>query len=338
MNFLTLLKSFFWSQPMQVMAWAQISIACPMIRAVCTNDAASEADAVAAKLASQPFKVVFLTSVLNGFLANITQDQIQSSVPPVEKYLDWATAFWRALRGRNITPDFVVLDQEDWVKNYNYSIPADVIQAARWNRNIALRRGVYWPLADAYRKFIPLSNFGDSVSNGPPLMDQQGGLYPPSLDYSVAGVSSPDLYLRQEGWYFKGKSLTKDILWNNFIRNINNARACSDPFVPWISYPSWGGDNPPRKATTALQWTWAEQLKHLRATGVKQLLLWNPNMADTDIISAGMTSANARKVGSGTLGQLAMDSDTVTTGDVTTNYSDFLERLQADGLKPTPSF
>ncbi len=91
------------------------------------------------------------------------------------------------------------------------------------------------------------------------------------------------------------------------------------------SHPFYGGD----KGPDIDPWVWIELQKHLAASGVKEVLYWNPRTQhDYDAQSklAAQVWANLKPAEkSPKLPQMDWDANEITTGAVVTRYADFKE-------------
>jgi hypothetical protein len=332
------MKLLSWSKPtvsdpnIVSFAWANCDIGDPM----------ALAHSIVAQLNVSATKTVFCFHALNGFLANVSAASLQNGVPPVERYVSFFEAFWSALKRGGVTPDFVVVDIEDWPSDWQWGGSATLLQQAARNKGAAIRRAIWWPMTSVYRKFIPCSNFTDCVPSTGTVLDFNGWAYSPVPKdingYSVMGVSSPALYLFAQGNYYNQiNHFAHDILWNTFTMNLNNAKACSgSTIVPWIDYPSYGNQKAFRNAPNTVKWMWQQQLNHLAGMNLEYCLLWNADGgADDQTISISLAEANKLPGNNGPWPLSHMDDDTITTGAVTTKYSDFLAVLASDGLSPS---
>jgi hypothetical protein len=187
----------------------------------------------------------------------------------------------------------------------------------------ALRQTVSVTASKIFQVNIPATNYEDILPSFP-VYDLNSW---PLASAAMGSESSPSLYLSTSGNRYL--SLQKDARWNHFIDSLNQARSAirNGPVVPWIAYPSYGGDNLLHGGST---WLWREQIKHLNAMGVTQYLYFNAGslLSDDQYASKVFLSMQTPAIPpTQNYGVIPLDSASVTTGTVTTNYSDFLSNL-----------
>lgn len=191
----------------------------------------------------------------------------------------------------------------------------------------AATRSVYVATANcAFDKTIAASNYGDGAY-GFPMVDINNW---PMPKHMIGNWLSPCLYLWGYGQAFGpifGRK--KSPPWNGFVHCVNLLRSCMNAsayMIPWISYPSF--DEGGSSKTSVKRWLWVELLKHMRATGVKYVLYWNPwasQMLDDEKLASDTFSALAkvppvrRK-----LTEVPWDAEEVVTANVTTTYADYM--------------
>jgi hypothetical protein len=187
----------------------------------------------------------------------------------------------------------------------------------------ALRQTVSATANKVFQINIPVTNYQDLLPSFA-VYDQNGW---PFASAAVGSESSPSLYVTVTGNRYL--SLQKDARWNHFIDCLNQARSAirNGPVVPWVSYPSYGGDSLQHGGST---WLWRELIKHLNAMGIKQYLYFNSGdlLSDEQYASKVFQSMQTPD-GSPekSWGAIPLDSASVTTGTVTTTYTDFLSNL-----------
>lgn len=188
----------------------------------------------------------------------------------------------------------------------------------------ALRQTVMVTADSIFGENIPTTNYEDVL----PTFTVYDLNSWPLTSAAVSGQSSPCLYLSIDGNRYI--ALQKDVRWNHFIDSLNTARSAlrNGPVVPWISSPSNAGDGHPFIGST---WLWRQQILHLNAMGVSTYLYFNPTgsgLATDDAFASKTFQALQTVTGAATsYGPIPLDSDTVTTGTVTTRYTDFLANL-----------
>lgn len=157
----------------------------------------------------------------------------------------------------------------------------------------------------------------------------------PATQQQVSDWSSPATYVGMSGNRYNGvqAKLAKDQYWNRFIDCINAIRSTmgfNAQCIPWVSYRAWL--DPDKKASTQLQWLWNQLMLHAVGTGVDKFLFWNPKNAtgatatDADDVAMGdfIASVAQMPLVVRQLPEVQMDADSVTTGNLTTNYNDYM--------------
>jgi len=127
--------------------------------------------------------------------------------------------------------------------------------------------------------------------------------------------------------------------WKKMIWRLNQQRSASTAgsrVVPWIAPPGYGYNGADTWCPSAWlpfeKLLWRVKMRHLRALGVSDIILWNPdtnpNAADTDtFMDAYFGTATARSDVQMEVPATGIASDTITTNDRSTSY-DNLYRLQ----------
>lgn len=195
----------------------------------------------------------------------------------------------------------------------------------------ALRRLSLDSAKAVFNKSIPTTNYNDMLSSFT-VYDPNGW---PHAKHAIGTESSPALYLAAGGNRYT--FCKKDGRWNCFVNNVNviHSTIANGPIVPWLTSPSWNGDSP----TGGSRWLWTEQLRHLNAVGVSTYLLFNPlehdkpdiSIADDKFASSAFTALSVPKFAGTqpTYNEYPLDADSVTTGNVTTTYADFMANVTA---------
>lgn len=165
-----------------------------------------------------------------------------------------------------------------------------------------------------------------------------------NTEIQVSGWSSPACYVTWPGLkYGAAQGRTLDPHWNCFLDCINWIRspmAFNAQCIPWVSFR--GFLEPKGPAPKASQWLWNQFLFHAVATGVDRLLYWNPKgengATDADDSALGEFIAAVAQLPKVVrqLPPVAMDTQSVTTGTVTTNYSNFANASNIDLSMPAP--
>jgi hypothetical protein len=189
----------------------------------------------------------------------------------------------------------------------------------------ALRQTVSVTANKVFQTNIPVTNYQDLLPSFP-VYDMNNWPIPSA---AVGSESSPALYLNVDGQRYLSCQL--DARWNHFIDAMNQARSSirNGPVVPWLGYPTYGGDTHQHSGST---WLWREEIKHLNAMGVTDYLLFNPSggalLSDDQYASKVFQSMQTlAKKPATNYAPIPLDSPSVTTGTVTTKYSDFLNNL-----------
>ena len=263
------------------------------------------ADHTLPELLSRPAdeRVVFLKHIGDEFTDRTLADVVRRGLNSNPDQ-DWVEEYFGLLHEAGVTPSFVVLEYEEGVstwqrpvaeikavmgdQNLRSLLPAALQRfgpddfdysgnGRRWREATTawndwatklnmegLRDAVADPARDVFGQNVPVSNYGD-MRPATAVYDINGWALNPGGDTSVAGWSSPSLYLGAKGQLYERYS---DPAWANFVSNMNTVRsvvAGGGPVAPWVSNSAYGG-NPD---------LWAEQLRQIRASGVNTMLLWN---------------------------------------------------------------
>jgi hypothetical protein len=308
----------------------------------------------------QSDRVIQLWGLGAGFLNRSVTQIVKQKSFDTARDKQWMTQFFTLLKQANVTPEYVVMDYEDGVSFWQTSnknlravydtpstkskLPVAMQQYTRndfvfgrpkfaaavnaWNdwawdlSAAALRDAVAAPAKAVFGRDIPMSNFGDLNITSGAMLDPNGWAIDRQLATSVSGWSSPALYLGGEGNLYRGEA---DPDWANFVNNINTLRtavAGGDKVAPWVSDSRFGGSPE----------LWAQQMYHIRASGVKTILLWNPErdrgetaeqFAATieftrNVINTMLNMPTPQTASRPTLTKLSFTTTTVSTGDVTT--------------------
>lgn len=212
-----------------------------------------------------------------------------------------------------------------------------------WTLDI-IRKMIRSLVVDAYATefgTVPIvSNYGD-LRGAFPTYDNNGWQ---ATEVQVSNWSSPACYVTWPGLrYGKSQGRTLDPHWNCFLDCINWIRspmAFNAQCIPWVSFR--GFLEPKGPAPKASQWLWNQFLFHAVATGVDRLLYWNPKgengATDADDSALGEFIAAVAQLPKVVrqLPPVAMDTQSVTTGTVTTNYSSFANASNIDLSMPAP--
>ncbi|MGB7160684.1 MAG: hypothetical protein WBD40_21650 [Tepidisphaeraceae bacterium] len=168
------------------------------------------------------------------------------------------------------------------------------------------------------------TNYNDVLPSFP-VYDLNGW---PLQSAAVGDESSPSCYITPSGGRYVDRR--KDPRWNRFIDNLNAVRSAmaNGPVVPWVAPPTYDGDA--RGVRDGNAWLWEQMIRHLRATGVREFLYWNPpyrgrNIVREDARAARVfADAGAKPLASRVhLPEILLDADQVVTGEVVTRYEDF---------------
>ena len=189
----------------------------------------------------------------------------------------------------------------------------------------ALRQVCFDPAVEAFGKTIEVSNFVD-METDTALFDPNGW---PVANGLMGNWSSPACYLSNTGNLYQNRA--KPVIWNNFIDGLNYVRAClnySWRVAPWVSYPSYHEGNIGDKPLKAL---WAELIEHLKASGIRDFLYWNPREGAApgdDAFAAAVFTKEIASTGGAKFASIPLDADEVRTGQKVTRYADWIKMKQ----------
>ncbi|HEY1683881.1 MAG TPA: hypothetical protein VGG19_03885 [Tepidisphaeraceae bacterium] len=197
-----------------------------------------------------------------------------------------------------------------------------------WQGNLVsqtLRQTVSVTASQVFGANIPATNYGDML---PSFTVYDLNNWPVS-GAAVGTESSPPMYLAVEGNRYSG--MQKDVRWNRLIDALNYARSCirNGPVVPWLGFPSYAGDS---DLHGGVPWLWRQQVLHLNAMGITQYLYFNPapSVLPSDDAYASQVFRSIQTVTPApavNLPAIPLDADSVTTGNITTKYTDFIANL-----------
>jgi hypothetical protein len=192
-----------------------------------------------------------------------------------------------------------------------------------------IRKTMIVPYTQVFGK-VPLVSNWENFRGAFQTFDTNGWPYP---TVQVTDWSSPSCYVGMWGLRQSptASGRKKDMYWNRLLDSLNyvrSAMAFNGKCAPWIQFRSWV--DPFRIAPNRVQWLWNQLMLHIASTGVEKLIYWNPKQAtgasDEDDAALGEFIAAVSKwpkVEPPTLPEIPMDADEVTTGTITTRYSDY---------------
>lgn len=204
--------------------------------------------------------------------------------------------------------------------------------------NLALKAAIFDPATAVFGSQLPVSNYGESTPRGQ-LLDRNGWPMAGPDRPTAGNTSAPELYLFGGA---KFVSLQKDPLWNRLIDALNIVRGCmidgsADSISPWLSFPSYRGEHAPLANST---WLWEQLVRHLAASGVSSIYYYNPQSATTaaDDAFANRLFKALTPAASGVdcTEPIRFDADSITSGDFTTTYEDFLKFVDLPGATNFP--
>jgi hypothetical protein len=210
-----------------------------------------------------------------------------------------------------------------------------------------LKRCVYDVASSVFGHSMNVANFGDyrlgDENCFPPAESNPGTeAWAPIANYgtranctkwgnaSICMHSAPNCYLStSNSGVFTAPYTTKHSLWNSFIYHLNYVRMIANytkntsRIRLWISYPTYAGDG----QTRVNPWMWTEFVKHMVKMGITHFNLWNEDTTGDATVAATITeceSIKQEKRPAFGWGYIAYDSDRVVTGDLVTDYSNFI--------------
>lgn len=194
-----------------------------------------------------------------------------------------------------------------------------------------LRQTLVPRLTAAFGASIPITNFND-IHPSFPVYDLNNW---PATNVGVGNESSPAAYLDVTGSRYS--NLQKDVRWNRLIDALNCVRSAirNGPVLPWVSYPTFSATN--NQQATFMMWLWREEIKHFNQMGITQYLYFNPpkifanpgaTSVDDLFASQVFQSLQVPAVKPTTIyNAIPLDANSITTGNVTTTYKEFLANL-----------
>lgn len=206
----------------------------------------------------------------------------------------------------------------------------------------ALREAVLDPARASFGADLPASNYQD-VNPARPVADLNGWPMDGAL---TPAISSPELYL----WIGnEQRRQAKDPRWNRLVQCLNVVRGClatpGQRVEPWISSPSFAGDDLPPFED---RWLWEQLVRHLAESGVSTFLFWNPRPPpadregtrrwESDVTLARDLFTSLRPAPpQRNLPGIPYDTDEIVTGTLRTTYDEFLRRYPSPDSRGVPS-